>query len=152
MDGVIADFIGRVRQVDPTMEEWAPDEKLWPVVNAIPNFWEDMPWTADGKKLWNHISHMDPVIVSAPSRNDVRSPSGKLVWIHRELGFDTHWVFTRASKKKLLAKPNRILIDDLGSNVEGWIRHGGIGILHRSANETIEKLDAVLAALKKEQL
>jgi 5'(3')-deoxyribonucleotidase len=143
MDGVICDFIGDVRKVHPDMEDWAPDEKLWPAVCAIPNFWENMSWMPDGKELWNYLKKFEVIILSAPTRNDLRSPSGKLKWIHDNLGFDTNFIFTRTGKKKLLARPDSILIDDLGGTIKNWNEAGGIGIQHKNAKETIAILENI---------
>lgn len=147
MDGVLVDFMSRVRAVDPTINEGVKDEILWPIVNAIPNFWENLKWLPDGQQLWDHIKGMDPVILSAPSRNDLRSPSGKLAWIHQHLGFDTHWVFTRASKKMLLARPDAVLIDDFDKNIKAWRKAGGIGILHKNTEDTLKQLNQVMILL-----
>ena len=38
------------------------------------------------------------------------------------------------------ASPNSILIDDREDNIKGWIDAGGIGILHTSADNTINTL------------
>lgn len=39
---------------------------------------------------------------------------------------------------------NKILIDDLyKTNIIPWREHGGIGILHTSANDTIQKLKKI---------
>lgn len=144
MDGVLTDFIGDVREFYPDMDDWAPDDVLWPAVISIPYFWEDMSWMPGGKELWEYVKKVgDPYVCSAPTRLDVRSPSGKLIWIHKNLGFDTHYVFTRSSRKRLLAAPGRVLIDDLKDNVEGWIKAGGIGIHHKNADDTINQLVAI---------
>jgi hypothetical protein len=148
MDAVLTDFIGDVRKVKPDMGDWEPDEVLWPVVKSIPNFWENMSWMPDGKELWDYLARIVPntqkIILSAPTRNDVRSPSGKMIWIHRELGFNTHYVFTRSSRKKLLARPGDVLIDDLEDTVKDWRRLGGIGIHHTSAANTIKTIEDIL--------
>jgi 5'(3')-deoxyribonucleotidase len=143
MDGVICDFIGDVRKVHPDMEDWAPDEKLWPAVCSIPNFWENMSWMPDGKELWEYLKKFEVIILSAPTRNDLRSPSGKLKWIHDNLGFDTNFIFTRTGKKKLLARPDSILIDDLKGTIKNWNEAGGIGIHHINTRLTIDILEAI---------
>lgn len=140
MDGVLVDFMKPVRAVNPAIREWADDDILWPIVKAIPNFWEELEWMPGGKKLWEYVLPHNPSILSAPSRNDVRSPSGKLAWIHRHLGWDTNYHFTRSSRKCELARPYAILIDDLAGNVRQWNQAGGIGILHKSVDETLSIL------------
>ena len=42
--------------------------------------------------------------------------------------------------KSNYAKENAILIDDFASNIKRWEAAGGIGILHKNANDTIQQL------------
>jgi hypothetical protein len=39
--------------------------------------------------------------------------------------------------------PCGILIDDNGRNIGQWLRRGGIGILHKNTESTIEVLEAL---------
>ena len=39
-----------------------------------------------------------------------------------------------------MLKENAILIDDFASNIKRWEAAGGIGILHKNANDTIQQL------------
>jgi hypothetical protein len=59
--------------------------------------------------------------------------------VERELP-GTQLILRSAKHKKDFAEPNAILIDDRKDNIDGWIDAGGIGILHTSAEETIEIL------------
>ena len=43
-------------------------------------------------------------------------------------------------KKKEFAGKNKILIDDLKSNIKEWKASGGIGILHKQTASTISAL------------
>jgi hypothetical protein len=92
----------------------------------------------DGHILWDFISPYNPTILSAPSRQNV-SRVGKVDWVNRELP-GTPLILRRAKHKKDFAAPDAILIDDRPDNVQGWIDAGGIGILHKSAEETINVL------------
>jgi hypothetical protein len=60
-------------------------------------------------------------------------------WVERELP-GVHLILRNAKHKKDFAGPNNILIDDRIDNVNGWIDAGGIGILHTSAENTINEL------------
>ena len=126
------------------MKDYEADEILWPIVKEIPSFWESLEWTNDGRLLWNFIRRYDPVILSAPTKHDVRSFSGKMHWIQQNLDMDTHWVFTKAKHKSLIAEPGRILIDDFEPNIRKWKEAGGLGILHKNAEETIRILEVLL--------
>jgi hypothetical protein len=92
----------------------------------------------DGKELWDFISPHNPELLSAPSRqNDSRV--AKNDWVERELP-GVHLILRSAKHKKDFAGPKNILIDDRSDNIDGWVQSGGIGILHTSASNTIQKL------------
>lgn len=112
---------------------------FWEPINkaGLP-FWEDMPWTSDGKELWGYIKKYNPTILSAPS-DEIESRVGKIKWVARELP-ETKLILRKAEQKRVFANPESILIDDLEKNIQQWIESGGIGILHTSAENTINEL------------
>ncbi len=57
-----------------------------------------------------------------------------------DLSINQKLILHSAEQKQEFANPNAILIDDRPSNIEQWRAKGGIGILHTSADETIEQL------------
>ena len=70
---------------------------------------------------------------------------GKLVWINSNLGDEIPVVFSYSFQKWEEADDKSILIDDRENNINDWIDKGkGIGILHKSAEETIEKLKGLV--------
>ena len=93
---------------------------------------------SDGKQLWDYIKSYNPSLLSAPSMEE-SSRSGKRLWVDNEIP-GTKLILRSAEQKQEFAKPNAILIDDRPSNIEQWRAKGGIGILHTSANKTIEQL------------
>jgi len=144
MDGVLCDFnravtaLGR-GSIESLLKRGQP--ALWRVINqAGEEFWSEMPWMPDGQKLWKFISRFPIKIASTPSRSNA-SKSGKLKWCKDNFG-DVEVILT--SKKETHATPNSILIDDRESNIMKWKREGGIGILHTSADDTIQQLKELL--------
>ena len=115
------------------------DKNFWdPINSAGYEFWVNMEWMPDGKKLWSVISKYNPDLLSAPSRsNDSRV--GKFDWVQKELP-GVPLILRSASRKREFAAPNHILIDDREDNINGWIEDGGEGILHKSAEETLKIL------------
>jgi len=140
LDGVLANFMGKVKEHYPDSYDWMPDNILWPRVDSIPNFWESLDWMPDGEKLWTYLKTKNPKILSAPAR-DPRCIPGKHKWIDTRLGEHVPRIIVKAHQKKDYAAPNRILIDDLKKNVDAWTEAGGIGILHTNAIETIVLLE-----------
>ena len=102
------------------------------------DYWSKLDWMPDGKQLWNYIEKYNPYILTAPSR-DPESKEGKKDWVQR-LDNMKNIYFRPASSKSSFSRKNRILIDDRADTIEKWNAKGGIGILHTSAQDTIEQL------------
>lgn len=141
MDGVLVDFDkGYFKLTGHKLDgEHRSDDHFWDPINAAGyDFWINLEWSADGKRLWKYIEKYKPELLSAPSRqNDSRV--AKHDWVKRELP-DTHLILRSAKHKKDFACPNCILIDDRIDNIQGWRDAGGIGIHHVSAKHTIDQL------------
>jgi len=145
MDGVLVDFNNRFKKfsngISPEdYERKFGKEKFWDLVDKQigVRFWVGMPWMDDGKQLWNYIKEYNPTLLSSPSRSS-SSRMGKRIWRKRNLP-STKLVLAQASKKQNYADPDSILIDDRASNIDQWIKAGGIGILHTDTTSTINKL------------
>ncbi len=144
MDGVLVDFNERFKRfskgIPPTeYEQKFGKDKFWELVDGIGvRFWVGMDWMSDGKQLWNYIKEYNPTLLSSPSRSNY-SRIGKRIWRKRNLP-STKLVLARAANKQNYADPNSILIDDRESNIDQWIKAGGIGILHTDTVSTINKL------------
>ena len=145
MDGVLSDFDKRFMEFSKGV---APDqyekkygvEKFWELIDGevgVP-FWAGMDWMTDGKQYWDYIKKYDPIILSAPSRNE-ESKYGKRIWKKRNMPTNK-MILVPAWKKQEYASPTSILIDDREKNIQQWEDAGGIGILHTSAANTIEQL------------
>jgi len=141
MDSVLVDFnkgYSKLTGIDMT-GEFRDDDEFWdPINRAGYDFWINLQWMPDGKKLWNYVSKYNPEILSAPSRQD-DSRVGKHAWIKREIP-GAHLILRTAKNKKEFACPHCILIDDRPQNIESWKEAGGIAILHTSADDTIKQL------------
>jgi hypothetical protein len=141
LDGVLIDFKKGYEKLtgDDLGTEHRNDSHFWdPINKAGYDFWINLEWMDDGHKLWDFISPYNPEILSAPSRQ-TESRVAKHDWVERELP-GTHLILRSAEHKKDFASPNSILIDDREDNIKGWIDAGGIGILHKSADDTINAL------------
>jgi len=166
MDGVLTDFDAGFKKLNS--EGLGPKEyeqehgknKIWPLISDQGSlFWSNLEWMSDGKELWNHLQQYDPTILSSPSR-DYTSITGKMTWINSNLGITQRKPTTRykdwdkdtriilSTHKHLYVIPDTecILIDDTSSKIEKWEAAGGIGILHTSAQDTINQLSTILKA------
>jgi 5'(3')-deoxyribonucleotidase len=102
------------------------------------DYWVNLPWMPDGQTLWNYIKPYNPYVLTAPSR-DPGSKQGKKEWVERLSGMKKLY-FKPAKFKQEFSGKNRILIDDRADTITNWNAQGGIGILHTSADNTINKL------------
>jgi hypothetical protein len=141
MDGVLVDFDkGYFKLTGHKLDgEHRSDDHFWDPINAAGyDFWINLEWSNDGKRLWSYIEKYKPELLSAPSRqNDSRI--AKHDWVKKELP-GTHLILRSAKHKKDFACPNCILIDDRIDNIQGWRDAGGIGIHHVSTKHTIDQL------------
>jgi hypothetical protein len=141
MDGVLVDFNkGYFKLTGHKLDGvHRTDERFWdPINEAGYDFWINLKWMPDGKKLWSYIKKYEPELLSAPSRQP-DSRIAKHDWVERELP-GVHLILRSAKNKKEYASPTSILIDDRDDNISDWINAGGIGILHKSAKDTISQL------------
>ena len=142
MDGVIADFERGYEELTgiDLQGEFKPEGKeFWgPISKAGVGFWAGLKWMPDGQQLWDYIKPFNPQLLSAPSREQ-SSRIGKHVWVKHKIP-GTRLILRYANKKKELASPKSILIDDRQANIDQWEAAGGIGILHTSAANTISQL------------
>lgn len=142
LDGVLVDFVQGYKNltgITPQQGEQFGIEKFWePISKAGAKYWITLKWMRDGKQLWDYISKYNPILLSAPSKEE-SSKIGKRIWVKRELP-GIKLILTPAHQKKKYATENSILIDDRKENIEDWISKGGIGILHTSTNNTIKQL------------
>jgi hypothetical protein len=158
MDGVIVDFErGFKEKVGISPNEYEKEmgkDEFWVLVKSWgEEFWANLPWMPDGKELWSYISKHDPIILSAAMAGyQIR---GKTEWLKKEVGYtDTPitnplaWegqskITYHKDKYRFILKPGDVLIDDTVKKINDWNNHGGKGILHTSANQTIFQLKEI---------
>jgi len=147
LDGVLNDFDKEFKKLGKgTPEEY--DAKygtsaIWKLINQkTDHFWLEMEWMPDGKKLWDFIKNFDPILLTTPARSVKNCKADKQAWVEREISKDI--IVIMSGKKYEYADKNTILIDDMPKNIMPWREAGGIGILHESAEKTIEELQKIL--------
>ena len=141
MDGVLADFESGYEELTgiDLRGEFKKGEDFWdPISKAGIGFWAGLKWMPDGQKLWDYLKPFNPVLLSAPSREQ-SSRIGKHVWVKHKIP-GTKLILRYAKQKQELATPESILIDDRQVNIDQWEAAGGIGILHTSTANTIQQL------------
>jgi len=144
MDGVLCDFVLAAKMA--TGQNWLGlrTGQDWDSIKKTKNFWSTMPWTKDGRQLWNYIKKFDPHILSAYSTEDPNCKPGKRRWLSNNLGLSGSRInLVRRSEKRNFAMDGRrpaILIDDYPKNISDFKSAGGIGIIHSNTQTTISQL------------
>lgn len=148
MDGVIVDWEKGFDELSPgkTMSDWekeGKDAEAWKLIHGVGMaWWAFLDWTTDGKKLWEYLKQYNPSILSSPGTQNIHVvKKGKEAWIKRELGNNIDYIIDR--NKEYYADNKSILIDDMEKNIERWEKAGGIGILHKSTDQTVKELEKI---------
>lgn len=122
------------------------DDIKWSVINKIPNFWLNLKFTKDGKRIWDFVKKYKPHILSACTGHSPTCKSEKQKWLSRNLGLNnlSNVHLVKRSEKRLFAvgkngKPN-LLIDDYDKNCNEFRSAGGIAIQVTTASDVISKL------------
>ncbi len=92
MDGVLVDFEkGVVRLLNAAPSNLVRGT-MWKTIARAPQFFENLEWTQDGRRLWHAIRHLKPDILTGvpyPKTSRVE----KFNWCKRELGLEeAHFV------------------------------------------------------------
>lgn len=152
MDGVLADFEARFehfaglspdvyrKEIAQKYGEKQVDKMFWDLIdNQIGvRFWRGIPWMPQGRQLWEYIKPYNPTLLSSPSYSD-SSRIGKSLWVKDNMQ-STKLIFRQAKQKSDFAESNAILIDDREDTIMNWKSKGGIGIVYRTTDQTINEL------------
>jgi FMN phosphatase YigB (HAD superfamily) len=144
LDGVLTDFDKTVkrlgRKAAEGLNENATEEQKNIMYKAIDlagrDFWSDMEWLEDGRKLWDKIKKYHPVLLSSPGEFRY-APAGKQDWVNKNLPGVTLYI---ESLKYKYAERDAILIDDMEKNISMWKEAGGLGIIYKDSETAVEEL------------
>ena len=151
MDGVLADFDkGFYDMTGGMSSDNVSDEELWARIEAYgkAKFFSELPWMPGGKEMWKFASDhfLNIKILSALGKSDKidrQTTQGKTAWLRHNipsLHSDDIILVENKHRKRHYSKPGDIIIDDTPVVIQEWTKKGGIGILHKTANETIGQL------------
>jgi len=145
MDGVLTDFDTQFKELSGGVapsdyEAKNGREAFWSLIaQGGVGYWVGMPWMPNGKQLWEYISKYNPIILSAPSKEN-ESRLGKRLWVRNNLSPKPKLILASAANKPNYSTRNKILIDDRADTISNWNTKGGIGILFKSTAQVIEEL------------
>jgi len=147
MDGVIADFVKRYKEIfnmEPRQaEKQARFNHFFEQFIKTQQFatLDKMPGTDMGINYLRKLN-VPTQILSSTARQETYDDISKqkMIWLHTHgISFNPIFVPGKDLKYKY-ANPNSIIIDDTESVIDDWKKAGGIGILHKDWPTTISIL------------
>lgn len=119
----------------------------WPIVgNGRETYWATMDWMPEGKELVKYIMNtgLETIILTAGAGDYAKN--GKQMWLKKNgLGDLDFNIVPKGTDKAMYADKDILLIDDKKENIDGFIKAGGMGILHTDTKNTIYQLKSVLS-------
>lgn len=149
MDGVLVDFVKQYNSLDPKVDFQKTkndDEFMWNhVKSGGVDFWKNMSWIEDTKKLIKFLKPYDVEILSAYGKRIKEfSVNGKKLWLKKNLPNLKANIVLRTEKPNFAKDKNHILIDDFKKNTDAFSKAGGSGIQFKNAEQTIKELKKIL--------
>lgn len=147
VDGVFADFDKKVVEVTGKHPQDQNENEMWAAMKKYAKehpevqMWGDLDLLSDAMKLWSYVKDYNPTFLTSTGTWAAEKASKeKHAWIKKH--FPGHDVITvpRSKMKSNYAAKNHILVDDRMKSIGPWREAGGIGILHKSASDTIAQL------------
>jgi hypothetical protein len=157
LDGVLAGFDDQFRKYNKEGLDFKEyigkygSSKAWDIINkGGTKYWSEMDWNPGGKALYNYVTkianknRIEVWILSSPGLDpNGDAKKGKNEWVDKHLNIPLNRrVYKQAKHKHTEAKPDYLLIDDMGKNVAEFIEAGGLGIKNNPENsiDSIKKL------------
>lgn len=153
MDGVIAGFEEKVREIFGKPMADIPTRQLWSGISRydkeVEPFFETLPMMSDAKELINFVDQnfRKWYILTASGYIPKNVDEQKRRWVAKAISPRVDVVVVRKSPEKAnYAHPKAILVDDRRKSIDPWIAAGGIGVLHTSAADSIAQLKKIMAS------
>ena len=156
-DGVLADFeSGLTKALGYKVDVTSPidvydiekrkltAQRLFRNLDPLPDAWKLVDY------CMNSGIHTE-ILTAAGTVNRTLVVKDKIDWIRRYV--HPHWIVIptfSGTQKAAFAHKNAVLVDDRQRNIDYWVEAGGIGILHKTADETIKQLDYIIGDDKSE--
>lgn len=137
LDGVLVNIQKATKSLPPLVKTISENKSSW---------WSSLPWTIDGKVLWDFLKDKNITILSTGGQKNNFGVSriGKMLWCKNNLSEDIPVIVVRNNTAKLdYAKEDILLIDDNPTTIKEWEAAGGKAILHTDAISTIQKFTSI---------
>jgi|TARA_B100000768_G_scaffold155757_1_gene152992 5'(3')-deoxyribonucleotidase len=151
MDGVLADFNTGVETLTgnpfPNTDQGHNDYDLRKEELTNKRLFRNLPPMPDMHELVGYVRHTNlpwEILTAAGVINRELVVYDKNEWIKQHVSPTVVVTCTMTgSQKGMFAIKGSVLIDDRQKNLDAWVENGGIGILHTSAEDTINQLKAL---------
>ena len=152
LDGVFANFEKRLVEFTKA-EPWSLSSKdMWTAINYydrfIQPFFSTLEKMPECDRLWSFVTENfeSYSFLSAKGTGQDNYAEQKAQWVSENICTSTLVeCVERGAEKYVKAAPHHVLVDDMERNIDAWVHAGGIGILHRSVDDTLEQLSKLLA-------
>lgn len=147
-DGVLADFDKLIKSLlGESFDASQNKALLWQTVkqynDTVAPFFESLEVMPDAQRLVQFCLNLTPnvAILTATGTVPHDAAEQKIKW------YKKHWpnlkVITvlKSHNKAEYANATSILVDDRVKSIEPWVQAGGIGILHKTVDDTINQLN-----------
>jgi hypothetical protein len=148
LDGVLADFDKRVRQLTGSQPDALTKKQLWSSISppACPDFYTSLDFTVDGRELWAATAEWQPTVLTGLPMG-TWAEAQKRAWVADRLGPHVRVICCMARDKHSYARPGDVLVDDRAETARAaWVAAGGVFVHHTSAAQSIAELRAIMAA------
>jgi len=151
MDGVIADFVKRYKELyrmEPKEAEKNHKFDKFFDQFIMDNGFADldlMPGAMDGITFLRKLNVPTQILSSTANEKRYNAISKqKMIWLQKH-GITFNPIFVPGKRlKQQYAAPDKIIIDDTQSVIDQWNAAGGIGILHKNWPDTLAILKIYL--------
>lgn len=148
MDGVLANFDKEATyRLGSNLYEFEfknGPAQFWEKLHERGDFFASLDPMPDFPLLWNAVKHLDVSVLTAlPKTGAEEVARQKGEWCTKHLGLRVPVITCLTSEKPNYSRYGAILVDDRNVNEEAWEDKGGIFIHHRSAAETVLRLQAL---------
>lgn len=153
LDGVLADFYGAAERILGCPYRSLTSAQVWGRLDQQDSFFRHLPLLGDAMALWAGVQGRGNIrILTAlplPTGRLSSAPGDKLAWVRQHISAEAPVILVSSGRQKAkLAVQGDILIDDLPRNIDAWVAAGGTGILHRSAQDSLNQLNALTAQFR----
>lgn len=149
MDGVLADFDGGCIRCFGKHPDEMEKEELWSAISNhsknVEPFFETLEVLPDAFELMDFvISNFEHHFILSATGGVKSTNEQKIKWIRKVFGpYLTVILTERSADKAHYAKPHRILIDDREVSTIPWESAGGVAILHKNTQNTINTISDI---------